>query len=301
MNFNINRFIEAQEKERTFHSVLEELRKGEIKEEFIPLTFPTMGGLNQGKWDNEFSFNSLFEAEVFVANNTLWNRYYESCEVLYNHNWGESIDYIMGSEENGKQFHASISLFYLFKEVSIFEEILNCYFNGELYPEILQLYEKPIKEFDKDYWREYKTLFYERAYFDDDCSESDDLDQEERYATFLDMALRGHSVTSLVRKYLYNHSDFFDHYRTSNTEMALFRSAKCLWRETGLWLDKQKDRSPYTEYVSLFPKGYFDFTSKTTWETAAYRFDSLIKFILENQKLLTFAKNLIEEYSTLRV
>lgn len=300
MDFNINRFIEAQNENDSFSEIISELEKGEFNEESVSLFFPRMKGLNNGERDDFFTFGSVYEASVFLADSELYNRYFDICKTLYNYNYNVDIESVMGSDDKVDELHASVTLMYLFKEAELFNDILNCFFNGDLHRETQQLYENEIQEFIEDLWEVNKARYYERAYFDDGCTESDDMTLEERYSSFLDMALKGYSVTYLVRKYLYNHSDYFDHYRTTNTESTLFHAAHRLWLDTAVWLDEQTDPSPFTEYASLFPKEYWDLDEHTTWETVAYRFDSLIKFILNHENLKTFAQNLIDRYTTLR-
>lgn len=298
MDFDINRFIEAQDADGCYDKALKELKSGRIENEWISFLFPRLANVPGLGPDDGYAFGSVYEAAVFMSDTTLRGRLYDLSRVLQYHT-EVSIHWVTECKVDSERLHSSITLANLLAPCSVWMELLNGYFDGEPHAPTLEAVSGEIEAYTTEWWSEYGARFFERAYFDSFCHESNNLSAEGRYATFMDMAKRGHSVTSLARRYLFNHWDFFDYYRTSGVESTLHFSACKLWRHAYGWLERH-DESWASKFSDDFPYSSLTRDRNSTWETAAEEYDRLIAYILSDPHLADFALFRINDYSTLR-
>lgn len=65
--FDLNRFIEAQEKYNCYEKALEEVRNGNKEGHWIWYIFPQMRGLGRSYKSNYYGITSLLEAKAYMG------------------------------------------------------------------------------------------------------------------------------------------------------------------------------------------------------------------------------------------
>lgn len=125
--FNLNRYVEAQN--ATYRRAGQELCSGRKISHWMWFIFPQLEGLGKSETAYYFSIKSLDEAEEYLRHPLLGIRLRECSEIVLNLE-GVSISDIFGYPNNLK-FHSSMTLFaVLGGKESVFQAILNKYFDG---------------------------------------------------------------------------------------------------------------------------------------------------------------------------
>ena len=80
--YRLERFVSAQDRERTFELALEELRSARKQTHWMWFVFPQIAGLGQSAMSRRFSISGLGEAQAYLAHETLGPRLRECCRTL---------------------------------------------------------------------------------------------------------------------------------------------------------------------------------------------------------------------------
>jgi uncharacterized protein (DUF1810 family) len=80
--FNLERFVEAQDRNGTHQQALGELRRGRKTSHWMWFVFPQVAGLGQSATSQYFAITSLSEAQAYVRHPVLVARLRESIEAL---------------------------------------------------------------------------------------------------------------------------------------------------------------------------------------------------------------------------
>lgn len=298
MDFDLERFITAQDANDSYETALKELENGEKESHWMWYVFPQMRGLGRSEMAQKFGISSIYEAYAYLNHEVLRERLYKAVRTL-NDNYGRDIEYVLG-DIDALKLKSSLTLFDAIAPDDEFDRALRYFYDEERDQITLNMIAQDKAILDEDVWEKFNVKVPERAFFDGGCHETERLSSEERRATFMDLFKRGYSVVTLTWQYLIGHRDLFDNYRTSNTESTLTSIGFYLLLSLYEWLDNQVDPSPLTQLASLYPLGYFEYEEGMTWETSAYRLDALFKFMLENPKLADWMESQISTYSLLR-
>lgn len=298
MDFNLERFVEAQDAYGAYDSAIVELENGEKTGHWMWYVFPQMRGLGRSAMAMSYGISSLYEAHAYMCHDVLSDRLTKATETLCEHNYGREIESVMGGIDAMK-LKSCLTLFDAVEPGGVFDRTLRYFFDEERDELTLSLIADDQKALEEDVWEDFRVKYPERAFFDDGCYEADKLKREERRATFLDLVRRGHSVVALTWRYLIGHRDVFDHYRTTNTENTLRSVGFYCLLDLHKWLSGQIDPAPATQLSALFPLSFFKWDGSMTWEIAAYRLDALFKFMLGNPKLSALADSQIKQFSLL--
>lgn len=300
MDFELERFVKAQDDNGNYQTAIQELENGEKESHWIWFIFPQMRGLGRSEMSKKFGISSLYEAYAYLNHEELRNRLYNAVRTLNEHNYGRDIEYVMG-DVDAMKLKSCLTLFDVVEPGGEFDRALRYFFDEERDNKTLKLIANDRKVLDEDVWEKFGVKYPERAFFDDGCHEANGMEQEKRCATFMDLTRRGYSVVTLTWQYLIHHGDLFDSYRTSNTESTFLSMGFNLLFEALEWLDNQIDSSPMTQIAALFPPEFFEIDECMTWERAAYRLDAMFKFMINNPNLSRFLENRIAAYSLLPI
>ena len=81
-DFDLQRFVDAQEAAGTYAQALRELRGGRKRSHWIWFVFPQIAGLGFSQTSQHFAISGLAEARAYLAHPTLGARLVECAEVL---------------------------------------------------------------------------------------------------------------------------------------------------------------------------------------------------------------------------
>lgn len=128
METGINRFIKAQEKD--YANALREIKNGKKTSHWIWYIFPQLQGLGRSSISNYYGIKDLAEAKEYMNNDYLKNNLLEICQKLLLLN--NDIKDIFGYPDYLK-VQSCLTLFEIVSpEESVFREVLNKFYNGEI-------------------------------------------------------------------------------------------------------------------------------------------------------------------------
>jgi len=125
---NLQRFILAQD--QVYPAVLAELNAGQKQTHWMWFVFPQIQGLGKSATARRYSIVSKAEARAYLKHPVLGRRLQE-CTRIISQLEGRTVEQIFGSIDALK-LRSSMTLFALTsEEPTIFNDILNMYFNGK--------------------------------------------------------------------------------------------------------------------------------------------------------------------------
>ena len=124
----INRFKEPQK--NYFEQACRELRNGRKTSHWIWYIFPQIKGLGYSYNSNFYGLSGIVEAKEYLADKELRDHLLEACQILIDLN-APDIEKVMGSIDAMK-LKSSMTLFYLISKESIFKQVLDMYFGGQM-------------------------------------------------------------------------------------------------------------------------------------------------------------------------
>ena len=126
---SLDRFVEAQEK---MHPIaMEEIKHGKKRSHWMWFMFPQLQGLGMSPTAHLYGISGLEEAKAYLAHPWLSGRLYELCTALLHHK-DKSAQEIFGNIDAMK-LKSSMTLFALTtEEHTIFDEILDIFFDGKM-------------------------------------------------------------------------------------------------------------------------------------------------------------------------
>lgn len=137
MDYNINRFIEAQEE--TYLNALDEIKDGIKRTHWMWFIFPQHKDLGYSSTSKFYGISDLEEAKQYLAHPILWYRLCEVSTELLKHK-DKTIVEILGPTDALK-LKSSMTLFDIVEPNSVFNDILNTFYEGERDIKTLQLLE----------------------------------------------------------------------------------------------------------------------------------------------------------------
>jgi uncharacterized protein (DUF1810 family) len=129
--FELERFVAAQDAEGTFERALGELRAGRKTSHWIWFVFPQLAGLGHSATSRAYAIDSLAEAEAYARDPLLGARLTECARALLEHgDSATSAEQILGAIDAVK-LRSSMTLFArAAPQQPLFEEVLEKYFGG---------------------------------------------------------------------------------------------------------------------------------------------------------------------------
>jgi uncharacterized protein (DUF1810 family) len=137
--FNLRRFISAQEP--VYSAVLDELGRGQKRTHWMWFIFPQVDGLGFSATSRFYAIKTKAEAQQYLQHPILRERLLKCAEILLSIQ-GKSALAIFGSPDDMK-LQSSMTLFAAVSEPgSVFERVLNQYFQGQRDTKTLALLEQ---------------------------------------------------------------------------------------------------------------------------------------------------------------
>ena len=125
---SLDHFVKAQE--RMYQVALKEIREGKKRSHWMWYIFPQLRGLGTSSMAHTYGISGLDEAKAYLEHPVLSARLYELCGELLKHK-EKSANEIFG-DIDAMKLKSSMTLFALTsKEHTIFDEALECFFDGE--------------------------------------------------------------------------------------------------------------------------------------------------------------------------
>jgi len=127
--YDLERFVSAQDAGGSYGRALDELRAGFKSSHWMWFVFPQVAGLGQSPTSRRFAISSLAEAVAYLRHPVLGRRLRESAAILTGLK-GRSADQIFGSVDAMK-LRSSMTLFSrAAPEEPLFGQVLSHYFDG---------------------------------------------------------------------------------------------------------------------------------------------------------------------------
>lgn len=207
---NLKRFVVAQNGPTGYATALQEMKNGQKVSHWMWYIFPQIKGLGRSSYAQLYAIDSLFEAREYIKNNPLGKRLREITKEV-NHHWNRSIETIMGSQIDAMKFHSCMTLFDVVCPGDYFADALDTFFGGVRDQATLAIIAQEQKFFYGP-WPFKDQEFSgsdEKALLEIGTYESEQIPDEVRLATLVDLYLRGKRMKDVLHHYLY-HMDFRD-------------------------------------------------------------------------------------------
>ena len=133
----INRFREPQK--NYFEQACQELRNDRKTSHWIWYIFPKVQGLGYSYNSNYYGLKDIAEAQEYLADKELRDHLIQACQILIDLN-APDIEKVMGYIDAVK-LKSSMTLFYLADGGSIFKQVLDMYFGGQLCQRTVEMVE----------------------------------------------------------------------------------------------------------------------------------------------------------------
>ena len=125
---SLERFVKAQE--LAYPIALQDIKKGKKRSHWMWYIFPQLRGLGMSSMAHKYGIVDLDEAKAYLEHPVLSARLYELCGELLKRK-DKSVNDIFG-DIDAMKLKSSMTLFALTsKEHTIFDEVLECFFDGE--------------------------------------------------------------------------------------------------------------------------------------------------------------------------
>ncbi len=126
----LQRFVDAQDDDGTYESVLRELRDGRKRSHWMWFIFPQIAGLGQSPTSRRYAISSLEEARAYVEHPVLGPRLEECTRALLQRTGASARDIFGGID--ALKLRSSMTLFHRADpDNALYSEVLDRYFGGE--------------------------------------------------------------------------------------------------------------------------------------------------------------------------
>ncbi|XFA73996.1 DUF1810 domain-containing protein [Thermosynechococcaceae cyanobacterium Okahandja] len=134
--FNLNRFVEAQTSD--YARALAELRQGKKRSHWMWYIFPQYAGLGFSSMSQYYAIKSLAEAKAYLQHPILGARLVECTKAVLRLEGTSAYD-VFGSPDDMKLRSCATLFAQVSPAGSVFHQLLDQYFQGELDTETLTL------------------------------------------------------------------------------------------------------------------------------------------------------------------
>jgi uncharacterized protein (DUF1810 family) len=129
-DYNLERFVSAQNEDATYDDAVDELRRGRKLSHWMWFVFPQIAGLGYSATSRRYAISSLAEARAYLEHPILGPRLRE-CASLVVQAQAQSADWIFGSVD-AQKLHSSMTLFLrAAPDEPLFQQVLDQYFGGQ--------------------------------------------------------------------------------------------------------------------------------------------------------------------------
>ena len=158
MDYNLNRFIEAQE--TTYDIALSEIKNGYKQSHWMWFIFPQHKDLGRSSTAKFYGISDLEEAEQYLRHPILGERLKKISKELLKHK-KKSVIEILG-EVDALKLKSSMTLFEIICKRDVFSEVLEAFYDGKRDRATIRIFIKPIEGIENKYVENYLNL--EKAY-----------------------------------------------------------------------------------------------------------------------------------------
>lgn len=131
MEYNLKRFIDAQNDGNTYKNALKEIGNGQKEGHWMWYVFPQLRGLGRSDTAMFYGIIGKGEAKAYLADKVLGGRLREASNAIAQIR-GKSIEEILGPVDAMK-LRSSMTLFYVISgKEEVFRKVLAKYFNEKL-------------------------------------------------------------------------------------------------------------------------------------------------------------------------
>lgn len=123
-SYNLQRFVDAQDRYDSYQSALEELRQGRKRSHWIWFIFPQQKGLGHSYNSEYYGLDGEGEAAAYIAHPVLGARLRECCVALLQHAQWRTVREIMGRGIDLLKLRTSMRLFHSIAPHDVFEQVL---------------------------------------------------------------------------------------------------------------------------------------------------------------------------------
>jgi uncharacterized protein (DUF1810 family) len=137
---DLQRFLDAQERDGTYDRALAELRAGRKTSHWMWFVFPQLAGLGQSEMSRRYALASLAQARAYLDHPLLGPRLRECAAALLEHPAGSASEILGGVD--AVKLRSSMTLFARAEpKEPIFARLLERFFGGEADPQTERLLE----------------------------------------------------------------------------------------------------------------------------------------------------------------
>jgi uncharacterized protein (DUF1810 family) len=130
--YDLQRFVDAQDRGGTYDSAAEELRRGRKTTHWMWFVFPQIAGLGRSEMARRYAITSLDEAKAYLAHPVLGPRLVGCARILVDTDG--SAEKVMGSVD-AQKLRSSMTLFLAASpDEPLFQQVLDRYFEGQADP-----------------------------------------------------------------------------------------------------------------------------------------------------------------------
>jgi uncharacterized protein (DUF1810 family) len=131
--FDLERFVAAQDRGGTYDVALAELRRGKKESHWMWFVFPQVAGLGSSPAAQRYAIGSLEEAQAYLAHPVLGPRLRECAGALLEVGGRSAKQILRGID--AKKLRSSMTLFLRADPgADVFRTVLETYFDGEADP-----------------------------------------------------------------------------------------------------------------------------------------------------------------------
>ena len=128
-DFNLQRFVDAQDAGGTYDQAVAELRAGRKQSHWMWFVFPQITGLGRSPTSQHFAVSGLAEAQAYLAHPVLGPRLRECARVLTERPGTDAAE-VLGPVD-GQKLQSSMTLFaQAAPDEPVFRQVLQQYFAG---------------------------------------------------------------------------------------------------------------------------------------------------------------------------
>lgn len=129
-DFNLQRFVDAQDRDGTYERALAELRRGRKRGHWIWFVFPQIQGLGSSETARHYAISSLDEATAYLKHPVLGPRVVEAAEALLSLPTRDAAE-VLG-DLDAMKLRSSMTLFARVKEAApVFARVIAEFYGGQ--------------------------------------------------------------------------------------------------------------------------------------------------------------------------
>jgi len=128
-DFDLQRFVDAQDSGGTYDRALAELRRGSKRSHWMWFVFPQIAGLGHSAMSQRYAIQSLDEARAYLQHTVLGPRLVECARTVHETS-GRTAEQIFGGID-AQKLQSSMTLFSAAApDEPVFADVLDAYFDG---------------------------------------------------------------------------------------------------------------------------------------------------------------------------